>query len=411
VRHGVAAPHAGAELTAVSRPLRLLTIGHSYVVAANRRLAHEMAVAGEGRWEVTAVAPARYPGDLRPIELEPIENEACRTVAVPVRLARKPHLMLYGSRLKEFLREPWDVVHCWEEPYVLSAWQVARWTRPETALAYATFQNLAKRYPPPFAQLERRVMRRADGWIAFGRTVEDTLAARPGYRERPHAVIPPGVDPARFRPDPEARRRVLGTMGWTDGGPPVVGFLGRFVEAKGLGVLRRAWEAAAPSRLLLVGGGPLEAELRAWGSGFGDRVRVVTGVAHDEVPGYLNAMDLLCAPSLTTPRWREQFGRMLVEAMACGVPVVGSDSGEIPHVVGDAGVVAAEGDADAWRTALDRLIADEAWRRELSARGLERARTEFALPVVARRHLAFFEDILEKQQRRVSHGDAEGTER
>jgi glycosyltransferase involved in cell wall biosynthesis len=65
-------------------------------------------------------------------------------------------------------------------------------------------------------------------------------------------------------------------------------------------------------------------------------VRIVK-VAHDEVPAYLNAMDLLCAPSLTTPSWREQLGRMVVEALACGVPVISSDSGELPFVVADAG--------------------------------------------------------------------------
>ena len=379
----------------MSRPLRLLTMGHSYVVAANRRLAHEMAAAGEGRWEVTAAAPARYPGDLREVELEPMEGEACRTVPIPVQLARRPHLMLYGRELRGLLRERWDVVHCWEEPYVASAWQVARWAGPEAALVYATFQNLPKRYPPPFAQMERRTMRRADGWIAFGRTVEETLADRPGYRERPHAVIAPGVDLSRFHPDAEARSRIRGELGWADEGAPVVGCLGRFVEAKGLRVLTAALERMGGEwRALLVGGGPLVAELRAWGSGFGGRVRVVTGVPHGRVPEHLAAMDVLAAPSLTTPRWREQFGRMLVEAMACGVPVVGSDSGEIPHVLEGAGAVAAEGDAGAWRTALDRLTADQARRAELSARGLERARTEFALPVVAGRHLQFFHDIL-----------------
>ncbi|HVG45433.1 MAG TPA: glycosyltransferase family 4 protein, partial [Longimicrobium sp.] len=198
------------------------------------------------------------------------------------------------------------------------------------------------------------------------------------------------------RPDPEARRRVRAELGWRDDVLPVVGILGRFVEEKGLRVLMRAWEAAAPSRLLLVGGGSLEAELRTWGGGFRDRVRVVTGVPHDRVPDYLNAMDVLVAPSLTTPRWREQFGRMLVEAMACGVPVVGSDSGEIPHVIGGAGIVVAEGDGDTLKTALDGLIVDVARRTELSARGLERARTEFSLPVVARRHLRFFDDILNR---------------
>jgi glycosyltransferase involved in cell wall biosynthesis len=314
-------------------------------------------------------------------------------VPVPVQFGRRPHLMLYGRRLRELLREPWDLVHCWEEPYVAAAWQVARWARAESALVYATFQNLAKRYPPPFAQIERRAMRRASGWIAYGRTVEETLAGRPGYRDRPHAVIPPGVDLERFRPDPDARGRIRAELGWADDGPPVVGYLGRFVPEKGLDMLRRAWAGMGPSRLLLVGGGAMEGELRSWAAGC-DGVRVVTGVTHDRVPAYLGAMDLLAAPSLTTARWREQFGRMLVEAMACGVPVVGSDSGEIPHVIGDAGVVVPEGDVDLLRTAMAGLSADAPRRAELAARGLDRARTEFALPVVARRQLRFFDDIL-----------------
>jgi glycosyltransferase involved in cell wall biosynthesis len=105
-------------------------------------------------------------------------------------------------------------------------------------------------------------------------------------------------------------------------------------------------------------------------------------------------MDLLAAPSLTTPQWREQFGRMLVEAMACGVPVVGSDSGEIPHVLGAAGLVVPEGDADALAGALGTLLADPSLRARLAAAGRARAQAEFALPRVAARHLAFFEHLL-----------------
>jgi glycosyltransferase involved in cell wall biosynthesis len=381
----------------VSRPLRLLTLGHSYVVAMNRRLAHEMAIAGEGRWEVTAVAPSQYPGDLRDIELEPITGERVRTVSVPVQFARKPHLMLYGRRLRQLLREPWDVVHCWEEPYVASAWQVARWIHPASALVYATFQNLAKRYPPPFAQMERRAMRRADGWIAFGRTVEETLTDRPGYRDRPHAVISPGVDLRAFRPDAGLRDSARREIGWPSS--LVVGYLGRFVEAKGLEVLTNAlrW-VAEPWCALFVGGGPDEGKLRRWAEEWPGRVSIVSGVPHDQVPRYLNAMDVLVAPSLTTPRWREQFGRMLVEAMACGVPVVASDSGEIPHVVGDAGIVVPEGDVRALYTALDELLANPDRRAELSRRGLERARMEFALPSVAQRHLDFFESVMNRKR-------------
>ena len=74
---------------------------------------------------------------------------------------------------------------------------------------------------------------------------------------------------------------------------------------------------------------------------------MLTDVGHDDVPEHLNAMDVMCAPSQTTARWREQFGRMLIEAMACGVPVLASRSGEIPHVVGDAGLLVDERDVAA----------------------------------------------------------------
>jgi phosphatidylinositol alpha-1,6-mannosyltransferase len=376
----------------VSRPLRLLTLGHSYVVGTNRALARAMAAAGAGEWEVVCAAPEWFPGDLGPIQLAPLPGETVEPL--PVRGAEHVHTMLYGRELRALLHRGWDVVHCWEEPFIVAGAQVAAWTPRESTLVYATFQNLPKRYPPPFGWTERFAMSQSDGWIAFGETVQAALADRPGYRRRPHRVIPPGVDTERFRPDPEAGARVRAALGWGDEGPPVVGSLGRFVPEKGLGTLMRALDAAAePWRALFVGGGPMEAELRGWAAGHGDRVRIVTGVPHERVPEHLNAMDLLCAPSRTTPRWREQLGRMLTEAMACGVATVGSDSGEIPFVLGDAGVIVPEDDVAAWTRALDALLAAPARRADLAARGLARVDAEFALTVVARRHLAFFREL------------------
>jgi glycosyltransferase involved in cell wall biosynthesis len=127
---------------------------------------------------------------------------------------------------------------------------------------------------------------------------------------------------------------------------------------------------------------------------------VVTGVQHDDVPAWLNAMTILCAPSRTTPRWREQFGRMLIEAMACGVPVIASDSGEMPFVVGDAGELVGERDVSGWSSAIERLLGDGPARRERIARGLEKARSRFAWPIVARQHLEFFEELLARRTAR-----------
>ncbi len=376
-----------------SRPLRrLLTIGHSYSVAVNRRLAHELACTGE--WDVTAVAPARFHGDFGWHVTKADPGERCAVATVPAYFTRPVHLMLYGRQLLKLLGQPWDLVHCWEEPYIAAAGQIATRTPARVPLVFATFQNIDKPYPPPFNWIERRVLDRADGMIAYGRTVYDVTTRR-GFPRSRTALIPPGVDASRFAPDAEARARVRETLGWRDD-VPVVGFLGRFVAEKGINRLIAALDRqTTPWRALLIGSGPLESDIRAWARRHKDRVAINTTVRHDEVPQWLNAMDVLAAPSQTTAKWREQFGRMLIEAFACGVPIVASDSGEIPNVVGDAGVIVAEQDGDAWQRALDRLLRDEATRRDLSTRGRERAVTTYDWPVVARQHARFFKQLIE----------------
>ena len=105
---------------------------------------------------------------------------------------------------------------------------------------------------------------------------------------------------------------------------------------------------AEPWSLLLLGSGEYKEKLQEWAARNGwSRVKVMLA-KHAEVPRYLGCMDLMVAPSQTMKNWREQFGRMIIEAFACGVPVVGSDSGEIPFVIGDAGRVVAETDVAGW---------------------------------------------------------------
>jgi phosphatidylinositol alpha-1,6-mannosyltransferase len=384
---------SGINVNQTKRPRRrLLTIGHSYCVSVNRRLAHELASTGE--WDVTAAAPARFHGDFGWHVLQAQPGERCTVAAVPVHFTRPVHLMLYGRRLFELLGQPWDLVHCWEEPYTVAAAQVAIRTPAHVPLVVATFQNIAKRYPPPFSWIERRVLERANGLVAFGRTVFDVVTAR-GFDRSRTRVIPPGVDTVRFAPDPAARRQVRAECRWRDD-TPVVGFLGRFVPEKGVMLLADVLDrVTTPWRALFVGSGPLESDLRAWAGRHGDRVAIETTVAHEDVPRWLNAMDVLCAPSLTTPRWREQFGRMLIEAFACGVPVIASDSGEIPYVVGDAGLIVAERDAAAWTRAIQRLFADPSLRDDLSTRGRRRAVSIYDWAVVARQHSAFFRQLIE----------------
>ncbi len=214
-----------------------------------------------------------------------------------------------------------------------------------------------------------------------------------GYGRRPHRLIGYGVDVEAFRPDKSRRQRALQRLRWDDS-IPVIAFLGRLVPEKGLALLTDALDQLHSSwRALFIGSGPLRENLEEWAKKYPGRVSFVSP-AHDEVPEYLNAADILCTPSQTIPNWSEQFGRMIIEGFASRLAVVGSDSGEIPHVVGDAGIVVGEKDLSGWVRTLDRLIEDETLRADLSQRGRVRAVDHFAWPVIARRHIDFFEQIL-----------------
>src|SRR5204862_1301969 len=108
-----------------------------------------------------------------------------------------------------------------------------------------------------------------------------------------------------------------------------------------------------------------KARHRAAQLGIAERITWEPSVTSMLVPERLRTFSVLVQPSLTRRNWKEQFGRAVMEAMACGVPVIGSSSGEIPHVLGDAGLVVPEGDAVALRDAIARLLADGALRAEL----------------------------------------------
>lgn len=376
-------------------PRKLLSIGHSYVVALNRRLVNEIARMGQGEWEVTAVAPSFLHGDLRSMHVESDANEIVRLEAVPTYLSRRIHVMSYGCQLKQILASSWDLVHCWEEPYILVGGQIAWWTPQTTPLVYFSFQNHSKHYPPPFNWLEQYAMSRAAGWISPGQTITETLKHRPGY-SLPTRLIPLGVDVNHFYPNSEAGLQIRHSLGWEEQGSPVIGYLGRLVPDKGLDLLMRVLDRLqSPWRALFVGSGPMEATLRTWAKSHPENVRICTTVKHSDVPRYLNAMDMLCAPSQTLPNWREQFGRMMIEAFACGVPVIGSDSGEIPYVIGDAGVVVGEKDEQGWIQAISDLLESPSRRTELAEKGLQRVHWVYAWPVVAKQHLEFFTELLD----------------
>ncbi len=154
---------------------------------------------------------------------------------------------------------------------------------------------------------------------------------------------------------------------------------------------------------LLLGRGPLRATLQKdiAAAGMADRVRWVDSVSHTQVARYINLMDVLVLPSetarqfqtLTARGWKEQFGHVLIEAMACRVAVIGSNSGEIPNVIQDAGLIFPEGNALTLAEQIQGLIENPNFRQNLGDRGYRRAMTHYTNRALARELLAFYQEL------------------
>lgn len=178
-----------------------------------------------------------------------------------------------------------------------------------------------------------------------------------------------------------------------------VGYLGRFVAEKDVPTLLRAVSRVGGSReweLFLVGGGPEENAYRemAVQLGIGERLHIESAVPHDEIPGILRTFDVLVLPSKTTARWKEQFGHVIIEAMACGVPVIGSSSGEIPQVIERAGMVFGEGDAEDLSQKLRLLHTQPSLREDLRLAGIRRVRERYTDTQIAANMITLYEIAL-----------------
>jgi glycosyltransferase involved in cell wall biosynthesis len=149
-------------------------------------------------------------------------------------------------------------------------------------------------------------------------------------------------------------------------------------------------------RLSIVGAGPAAAKIqsRVAAHGLQQCIHLEGTVPSAHMPQWLRSCDVVVLPSISRPNWIEQFGRILVEAMACGLPVVGSTCGEIPGVIGDAGLVFQEGDSAALAASLRDLAANPSLRADLAARGRRRVLERFTHEHIAAATVGVYRSML-----------------
>ncbi len=350
------------------------------------------------------------------LHLERRFTRGYQLVALPISLNGRHHMHFYPTlgSLVNSLRP--EVFHIDEESFNLATFQAMRiGVATGARCCFYNYANIARRYPPPFSLFERYSFRHATHALAANREAE-AIIRQHGYRG-PLSVIPQfGVDPTLFAPKQESEnhmaadpsRQVLVPMLHPEGTrlqhPTLqhaftLGYLGRLVPEKGLlDLLDALIQLPREIQLRMIGDGSQRAELVARIVALGLIGRVEIRSWASDVPAELHALDALVLPSRTTRNWKEQFGRVLVEAMSCGIPVIGSNSGEIPHVVADAGLIFAEGNIPGLVTQIHKLYSSPALRADLSSRGRLRVLTHYTQAALAQRYYAIYQSMLSDPQ-------------
>jgi glycosyltransferase involved in cell wall biosynthesis len=365
--------------------MKVFVISHSSVVEGFRRKWAELA--RRPGISLTLLVPSCWPEGGQWVRYVPGAASApYRVISARALLAGIHALHCYPLLPWYLVRHRPHVLHIEEEPWnavtVLAA-LVGKLLGAK--VCFFTWENVRRTYPFPLSLFLRVVLRLSDRAVAGSETARALLRER-GFRKPVDVLAQHGVDVLPLAP-----------RGTPASGTFTIGFAGRLVPEKGLTSLIDAVARLSPAaRLLVVGDGPyrpqIEEHVRR--AGLEGRVEMAGAVRHLDMSRYLRRMDLLVLPSLTTARWKEQFGRVLVEAMVLGVPVVGSDSGEIPSVIGDAGLVFPEGDSEQLARRIEALVDDPGLRHDMVERGRTRVRSRFTNDVLAERLRAIYDDLV-----------------
>ncbi|WP_236625000.1 glycosyltransferase [Rhodopirellula sp. SWK7] len=376
--------------------MKLVIVSHACALPQNQ---HMFSLAAKKRdWHVTMVLPQRWKneyGKFMDAELYP--SFSANLISAPVINNGSVPLHAYRMRAGALLRKlsP-DVVFAHNEAYALSTIQWCRAAKQNGDIPFGFFscQNLVKRYPIPFRQSESWVYRNSKFFLPITNAVDEVHREK-GYCG-PSSILPLGFDPDQYHATESIMKRHRDASSRTFR----FAFVGRVVEEKGLVNLAAALGKIADLdwQLIMIGAGPYEPEVKAAFEKHhvAERVEWRGFVPHHEVARFFESVDCLLLPSETRANWKEQFGRVLVESMACGTPVVGSDSGEIPTIIQKTGggIAFREANPESCAEALRRMISDTDARCEMAESGHAYVHKKYALPVLADQFATAVESVV-----------------
>ncbi|HTS89295.1 MAG TPA: glycosyltransferase [Gemmatimonadales bacterium] len=369
--------------------MRAVIVSPTYIDPATR--GKLKALVGLGATLSVAV-PARWsPAPRGPLmEAAWGDDTGVRIVPIPLRGERGESVEWRSRDLRRLLSEfrP-DIVQIEAEPWTpAAATASARASKLGIPIVLFSWQSLPRRFTLSESWRRKRTLGRAQALIGGNRLAAALLTrARPGV---PVETIPQlGLTPPVDVPRPEHPELEIG-------------FVGRLVPEKGLDTLFRACvKLLGRWRITVVGSGPSQEHLEVLAErlGIASRVSWRGAVPAPGLKELWSGLDCLVVPSRSTPHWVETYHAAMIDAMGHGVPVIATDAGALPELVGTSGVVIPEDDVAALTSALQRLSDSARDRDRLSREARLRVMSDYVDGAVARRTLEFWVKVVRARGR------------
>lgn len=372
---------------------RVLIVSHTYVVAINQQKVE--ALAKNKALEINLLAPTSWKAPLRDTRLEKTSDPNYLIKSFPpVSSGNNDRFFFSPLKVLKMVRDfdP-DIIHVEEEPWSLSLLEFMVIGKAlKKKVVFFTWENLYRHHPLVYQAVEKINLRLAD-WAIAGNSEAKEILQKRGFKKEITVLPQLGVDPEVFKKrEVDSLKKKLGLRSF------VIGNFARLEEQKGIRTILEAFKKIKDENisLLLIGSGPMLNEIQNL-SNEDPRIVAPGVVAHSDMPSYFSLLDIFVLASETTSVWKEQFGHVLIEAMAAGVPLVGSSSGAIPEVIGEAGVIFREKDSQDLREKLEKLIADRKHWQELSKKGLERVKNNYTQEKIAKRTWEIYQNLIIKK--------------
>lgn len=405
--------------------MKILVVSHTYIASINREKWKVFAQKYKDS-QIKVLIPKNWPASLFDISAGNCAQDNlnnCEFISLDTRKAGNE--VLYNYKFSDLFRilkkfKP-DVIHVEQGDNALSYFQlilVAKLLRLKSKFTFFTWVNWKHRWSLKYrlfwSFIEKFNLKNSSGAIV-GNTVAKDILREKKYLKEIEVLLQLGVNTKYFYPVQKeilkqpfdyAQDRIQDdpavAKGYGGHGKrrKRIGFIGRIIKEKGVfdlvTVFKNLHKKYPEWKLVFVGAGKELNNLIDYvnKNNLQEHVEFLPPVDHKLVGEVLNKFDIFILPSYDTPEWKEQFGHVLIEAMACGVPVLGSDAGNIANVIRDSGLVFKQKNLNDFEGKLELLIKRQSLREELSKKGYDLFTKNYSYNFIAERTYNFWQKIL-----------------